>query len=174
MKRLTTLLFVIILSTCLFGCSKKDATINRLSKSLETVTQSSEHHLEEIEELKAENIELMITIDELKAQLVEQGVTISKNESKESQNNTTYVVGSASSDSYLAIKFWSDGNNYVGSSTVTWYSDYYCSKPISSDVIIISPIIDRLKLSNGTTVYVCMSYNGLIFTSKDPYLIVKN
>lgn len=174
MKKIATLLLLIIFSTFLFGCGKKDATINRLSKSLETVTQTSEQLLEKIEELKEENLNLMITIDELKAQLAEQDVTISETEAKSSQNTITYIVNSGSSDSYLSIKFWSDGKTYVGSSVVTWYSDYYCSKQITSDVIIISPVIDSLRLSNGNTIYACMSSNGLVFTPKNPYLIVKN
>lgn len=174
MKKLTTLLFLIITFTCLLGCGNdKDAAINRLSKSLETATKTTEYYLQEIDELKTENYELLVTIDGLKSKIANQKSTISEFESKNSQSNITYVVNTGSSDSYLAMKFWSDGNNYVGSSTVTWYSDYYCSKPITSNVTIISPTIDRLTLSNGHLIYICMSSNGLVFSSENPYLIVK-
>jgi len=174
MKKITTLLLIIFSSVLLFGCGKKDATINRLSRSLDVASQSSAYYMQEVETLKNENAELMMTIDTLKAELVKKGASIDEVESKSSQSTTTYIVGSNYSNDYLSMKFWSDGNNYVGSSTVTWYSDYYCSKQVTSNVIIVSPIIDKMKLSNGNTVFVCMSSNGLVFTAKDPYLIVKN
>ena len=171
MKKLTTLLFILFVSTYLFGCSNKDATINRLSKSLETTNQSCEYYLNEINELIDENTNLLVTIDELKAQLVKKQTDIKESET---QNNITYIIDSSNSNSYLSMKFWTDGKFYISSSTNTWYSDYYCSKKINSDVLIISPIIDRLKLSNGHIIYVCMSSNGLIFSSTEPYLMVKN
>lgn len=174
MKKFTTLLLLTLASICLFGCGEEERTINRLSRSLEIANESSEHFMAEVETLTAENDELRYTIDQLKAELAKQGAAIDEAESKDTQTTTTYVVDSDDSDNYLAVKFWSNGKTYVGSSVVTWYSDYYCSQQITSEVIIISPTIDRLKLSNGHWVYTCMSSNGLVFSTDDPYLRVRN
>ncbi len=75
--------------------------------------------------------------------------------------------------SYLAVKFWSDGNTY--SCKTTWYSDIACTKKIANDVVITSPIVDAIEQSNGYTAYCCMSTTGLVYSSSRPYLsVVKN
>lgn len=94
-------------------------------------------------------------VDTLQKQLADQISLNSK------QNSSTQNA------SYLSIKFWSDGNTYTAN--VTWYSDPNCTKTIS-DVTITSPIVSTDKLSNNYTVYTCMSSNGLVYSSKYPYL----
>lgn len=75
--------------------------------------------------------------------------------------------------SYLAVKFWSDGNTY--SCKTTWYSDIACTKKIANDVVITSPIVDAIEQSNGYTAYCCMSTTGLVYSSSRPYLsVIKN
>lgn len=77
------------------------------------------------------------------------------------------------STSYLSVKFWSDGNTY--SCKTTWYSDIACTKKITNDVVITSPIVDAIEQSNGYTAYCCMSTTGLVYSSSRPYLsVVKN
>lgn len=77
------------------------------------------------------------------------------------------------STSYLSVKFWSDSNTY--SCKTTWYSDIACTKKITNDVVITSPIVDAIEQSNGYTAYCCMSTTGLVYSSSRPYLsVVKN
>lgn len=75
---------------------------------------------------------------------------------------------STATSSYLAIKFWSDGNTYTAN--VKWYSDPNCTKSAGSNITIASPVVSQDKLSNGYTVYTCMSTNGLVYSSQYPYL----
>lgn len=75
---------------------------------------------------------------------------------------------STATSSYLAIKFWSDGNTYTAN--VKWYSDPNCIKSAGSNITITSPVVSQDKLSNGYTVYTCMSTNGLVYSSQYPYL----
>lgn len=87
--------------------------------------------------------------------------------------NKNYSASSAS-NSYLSVKFWYDGNTYTSSKT-TWYSDIACTKKITNDVILTSPIVDSIEQSNGYTAYCCMSTTGLVYCSSRPYLsVVKN
>lgn len=73
-------------------------------------------------------------------------------------------------ESYIELKFWTDGNNYK-SDKITWYSDPYCSKAISGEVIIISPTVSEDRLNNGYTVYTCLSStNCLVYSSRYPWL----
>lgn len=73
-------------------------------------------------------------------------------------------------ESYIELKFWTDGNNYK-SDKITWYSDPYCSKAISGEVIIISPTVSEDKLNNSYTVYTCLSStNCLVYSSRYPWL----
>lgn len=86
-------------------------------------------------------------------------IAINKNQSIQSNYN-----------SYISAIFWSDGYNYYSKKT-TWYSDINCSQKLSNqDVIIISPVKSKASLSNGYTVYSCMSTTGLVYSSTSPSL----
>lgn len=78
------------------------------------------------------------------------------------------LAGQGNNDSYLKVKFWSDGNTYT--SNVTWYSDPNCTKSIGNTITIISCVISEDRLSNSYTVYTCMSSEGLVYSSEYPYL----
>lgn len=94
-------------------------------------------------------------VDTLQEQLAEQ---IALN------NKSSSTAGS----SYLAIKFWSDGFTYTAN--VKWYCDPNCTKSAGDNITITSPVVSQDKLSNGYTVYTCMSTNGLVYSSQYPYL----
>lgn len=78
------------------------------------------------------------------------------------------ALNSPASSSYLAIKFWSDGFTYTAN--VKWYCDPNCTKSAGDNITITSPVVSQDKLSNGYTVYTCMSSNGLVYASNYPYL----
>lgn len=75
---------------------------------------------------------------------------------------------STATSSYLTIKFWSDGFTYTAN--VKWYCDPNCTKSAGDNITISSPVVSQDKLSNGYTVYTCMSTNGLVYSSQYPYL----
>lgn len=77
-------------------------------------------------------------------------------------------TSSTANSSYLATKFWSDGNTYTAN--VKWYSDPNCTKSAGDNITITSPVASQDKLINGYTVYTCMSTNGLVYSSQYPYL----
>ena len=81
------------------------------------------------------------------------------------------VNKNSAATSYIANKFWYDGNTYTSPKT-TWYSKITCESgsKITGDVIIVSPNVDPFKQSNGYTVYCCMSTNGFVYSSNTPYL----
>ena len=81
------------------------------------------------------------------------------------------VNKNSAATSYIANKFWYDGNTYTSPKT-TWYSKITCESgsEITGDVIIVSPNVDPFKQSNGYTVYCCMSTNGFVYSSNTPYL----
>lgn len=99
-----------------------------------------------------------------------------KNQVKDLQNQLADQIklnsqnSSTATSSYLAIKFWSDGNTY--SSSVKWYCDPNCTKSAgnSDSITITSYVVSEDKLSNGYTVYTCMSSGGLVYSSQYPYL----
>ena len=84
-----------------------------------------------------------------------------------------YSVDPGDSNSYLGQKFGFDGSNY--SANISWYSDISCKSEFQvSDVIIISPVVDKIEYSDGYnyyTVYACMSNNGLVYTNNYPNLL---
>ena len=99
-----------------------------------------------------------------------------KNQVKDLQNQLADQIklnsqnSSTATSSYLAIKFWSDGNTY--SSSVKWYCDPNCTKSAgnSDSITITSYVVSEDKLSNGYTVYTCMSSGGLVYSLQYPYL----
>lgn len=99
-----------------------------------------------------------------------------KNQVKDLQNQLADQIklnsqnSSTATSSYLAIKFWPDGNTY--SSSVNWYCDPNCTKSAgnSDSITITSYVVSEDKLSNGYTVYTCMSSGGLVYSSQYPYL----
>ena len=175
MKKITTLLLLLFTILTLSGCGNKDK-IDRLVKTAERESNRAEQYKADVDILKTENLELQAEIDNLKIQLSEKDTTIKDlSEQLESNDTTTqnlvkYEVNYSQSSSYLAMKFWIDGSRYSTSDTI-WYSDCFCSNKITNSVTIVSPIVDKSELSNGYTVYSCMSSNGLVYTSSYPYLI---
>lgn len=183
MKKITTLLVILVTFVILTGCGKDD-TIDRLSKAVEKEQERSMEYEENANNYLNKIFELEQTVDNLTIQLSEKNVIIddlnnkinsqsSSSKPQGTSNSTNYVLDYSASNSYLAMKFWLDGNNYSSSST-TWYSDNSCSKQISNPVVIVSPVVDTIKLNNGYTVYACMSVNGLVYTSYYPYLVKTN
>lgn len=175
MKKITALLLLTLIATFIFGCGKDNDTIDRLEKCIDRTLKRCDEYEEQVAELKTKNYELMATIDALNAQISKQESdnaqsSTSSNSAETSNTNTiNYIVDYSQSNSYLAVKFWIDGKKYFDSNT-TWYSDYHCSTKVTNTVTIISPIIDKLEISNGYTVYSCMSSNGLVYSSSRPFL----
>ena len=97
-----------------------------------------------------------------------------KDQVKELQNQLADQIklnsqnSSTATSSYLAIKFWSDGDTYT--SNVKWYCDPNCTNPAGDNITITSCVVSEDKLSNGYTVYTCMSSKGLVYSSQYPYL----
>lgn len=186
MKKIATLLLILVTAISISGCCEKD-TIKKLRESLALEQEESYTNLkqandyaskvialqDEVYSLNSQLSEKDSTIDNLNEQLSARTASSQTQETQETKNTTNYVVDYSVNDSYLAMKFWQDGNNYTSSST-TWHSDYNCSNKISTPVVIVSPVVDQCTLENGYKVYACMSSNGLVYTSYYPYLIKSN
>lgn len=140
--------------------SQKDELLSSLNSEVSAVT-SLQSQLsikeEQITSLQSEISKKDDEISGLKKDL----------ENASSGNQTTTVY--ADSSSYLAQKFWLDGNEYY-TNGITWYSDIACQTELTS-VTIISPTVDTFVQSNGYTVYACMTKYGLVYSSTYPYLL---
>lgn len=86
-------------------------------------------------------------------------------------NVTLYEADASQNSSYLQAKFYLDGNGYTDSKA-TWYFDHNSTQKIndSSSIIVVSPVVETVKLSNGYTVYSCMTSTGLVWSTSKPYL----
>lgn len=187
-KIILVVVSIFLVSTLLTGCGKntqddiddlKDDK-NRLKTQVDREIKRTDEYRHDLDEIKEESAGRLATIDRLNAELAERDSTIasletqlensSSSSSTSSSTTKIYSVDPGDSNSYLAQKFWFDGNNY--SANTTWYWDISC-KPESQMgcVTIISPIVDKMEQSNGYTVYVCMSSNGLVYSSSYPYLV---
>lgn len=187
-KIILVVVSIFLVSTLLTGCGKntqddiddlKDDK-NRLKTQVDLEIKRTDEYRHDLDVIKEESAGRLATIDRLNAELAERDLTIasletqlensSSSSSTSSSTTKIYSVDPGDSNSYLAQKFWFDGNNY--SANTTWYWDISC-KPESqmSCVTIISPIVDKMEQSNGYTVYVCMSSNGLVYSSSYPYLV---
>lgn len=178
-KTFLVVVSIFLVSTLFAGCGKQ-SDIDRLARQVDREIERTDEYKQMLDEAEEKNAEQLVTIDYLNAELARRDATIASLEDELEKSSSTssaststtkiYSVYPDDSDSYLAKKFWFDGNNY--SSNTTWYSDITCkSESQISDVTIISPIVDTMKQSNGYTVYVCMSSNGLVYSSNYPYLI---
>lgn len=154
--------------------SQKDELLSSLNSEVSAVTS-----LQSQLSIKEEQItSLQSEISKNKEELSSLNSEISKKddeisglkkdlENASSGNQTTTVY--ADSSSYLALKFWLDGNEYY-TNGITWYSDIACQTELTS-VTIISPTVDTFVQSNGYTVYACMTKYGLVYSSTYPYLL---
>lgn len=180
---------ILLVSIMLTGCgnnSEKElkADKERLIGDLNREIERTEEYREDLDKAEAENATQLATITHLEAELAEKDSTISslesqlENSSSSSSADTSdpkiYSVDPGDSSSYLAHKFWFDGFNY--SADTIWYSDISCKtvSKLNCSVTIISPIVDEMEQYNGYTVYVCMSSNGLVYSSNYPYLFKTN
>ncbi len=180
---------ILLVSIMLTGCgnnSEKElkADKERLIGDLNREIERTEEYREDLDKAEAENATQLATITHLEAELAEKDSTISslesqlENSSSSSSADTSdpkiYSVDPGDSSSYLAQKFWFDGFNY--SADTIWYSDISCKteSKLNCSVTIISPIVDEMEQYNGYTVYVCMSSNGLVYSSNCPYLFKTN
>lgn len=135
--------------------STKDQEIFSLKSAISAKDQ-------EISSLKSEISKKDEEIKDLKQKLKDASPTV-----------IIYSVDPGDSSSYLSQKFRFDGFNY--SADTSWYSDIYCKSEFEvSDVIIISPIVDKIEYNDGYnyyTVYACMSNKGLVYTINYPSLL---
>ena len=93
-------------------------------------------------------------------------------EANEQISNLKKQINSNSeSGGFIDIKFWQDGKKYKAyyDEEFQFYSDCFCSQPIT-DFVIISPIIDEVELSNEMQVYAVMSNKGIIYSTNWPEL----
>lgn len=137
--------------------SSLNAQITDLKKQLQTASSSCTYPelQNQINVLTMDLQNYKQLVDTLQKQLADQIALNSKN-------------SSTATSSYLTIKFWSDGFTYTAN--VKWYCDPNCTKSAGDSITISSPVVSQDKLSNGYTVYTCMSTNGLVYSSQYPYL----
>lgn len=194
-KIILVVVSIFLVSTLLTGCGKSETvdakkyirtledTNARLIAEADREIKKADEYKELLDEVKEQSAERLSTIDYLNAELAKRDSTIysleNKMENSSSAPSTSastteiYSVDPGDSNSYLAQKFWFDGNNY--SADTTWYWDISCKLETQmSCVTIISPIVDKMVQGNGYTVYVCMSSNGLVYSSSYPYLVKIN
>lgn len=136
------------------------ANNNTLNQKLDAVTEKSESS-SSTDQQTITNLQKQV--DDLKKQLVD---TLQKQLAEQIALNSKN--SSTATSSYLTIKFWSDGFTYTAN--VKWYCDPNCTKSAGDNITISSPVVSQDKLSNGYTVYTCMSTNGLVYSSQYPYL----
>lgn len=146
MKKLALILFILLILLVCSGCGQQDIRpdLSKIKTDLETVIQNQEEDKKKdskIQQLEAE-------VKELKENQVI------------NSDATNYDTSSASKDSdLLSIIFWSDGKQYK--SRTQLYSDHLCSQKISSDTIIISPIVlENLRLENEHRIYIAYAQGG--------------
>ena len=90
---------------------------------------------------------------------------------KQISNLKQQIDSNSASGGFINIKFWQDAKKYKAyyDEEFQFYSDCFCSQPIT-DVVIISPIIDEVELSNEMKVYAVMSDKGIVYSTNWPEL----
>ncbi len=189
MKKITTILVMVLMAFALTGCGNNayirdlKSTINEMEKEIAELEQ-------QIADIDAEKMELLAERDSLKNKLKESNSTIEILEEKLSaKDNTsketptpspvivpaTYVIDNSFSSFYVGTVFYPDPDGRLYHSDVQWYSNPLCIQgtEVKMDVVIISPVTRNDTYNNGFKFYTCMSTNGLVYASKDPSLAYK-
>lgn len=159
--------------------AEKDSTIYSLNSDI----SNKDEKISLLEEEVSQKDELLSSLDSEASTIVSLQSEISKKDEEikdlkqklkdASPTVIIYSVDPGDSSSYLSQKFRFDGFNY--SADTSWYSDISCKSEFEvSDVIIISPIVDKIEYIDGYnyyTVYSCMSNKGLVYTINYPSLL---
>lgn len=75
---------------------------------------------------------------------------------------------------YIEATFPQDGNSYRADEDFEFYTDPQCTKRVEGQPIIVSPEVDE-KTPDGEDAYcVCLSTEGLIFSTSWPELYIYN
>lgn len=181
-------LLVILFSLSLLtfaGCGK-DKEVESLRTQVETLQNQNNSLITENSDLKKQisaQSDSENSLNELSEKLSKSESALADAQSKtstleaslrESQSKVEELqqqLSSSSDQSFLSIKFWSDGYTYsANTENFTFYSDCFCSDAIGSNITLTSKITDEVKLSNGLRVYAFMSENGLVWSTKIPNL----
>lgn len=185
MKKITTILVIVLMAFALTGCGKK-AYIRELEKKVKDREEKIEEYENKIAEMDAEKMELLAERDYLQIELDESNSTVTrlreelsaKDEAPKETVSTvpaTYVIDNSFSSFYVGTVFYPDPDGKLYHSEVQWYSNPLCiqGSEVKTDVVIVSPVIRSDTYNNGFKFYTCMSSNGLVYTSKKPSLSYK-
>ena len=119
---------------------------------------------------EAQISELNTQLDEVQKEL--KSTKNSLDDSNENLDKANKRLESLESNEFLNTIFWSDGNQYyVRNDNFTWYSDCFCSQKISEEVILNSPCVYSITLSNGNIAYVAINTKSeIVWSTKRPSL----
>lgn len=140
-KRILLIALLTMMPFMMVGCS---SSTDKIEKRLEKIEESIDSQSKE-QELKKQLETAENQVSALKQQL--EGNTMSE---------------------YLSLKFYQDGKTRKPYEEFKFFSDYYCTKELKTEIIIISPTIDELKLSNGMKVYASLSESGMVYCPEYP------
>lgn len=77
-------------------------------------------------------------------------------------------------ETYLALVFTQDGNFYKASDeNFKFYSDQACENALE-DVRLVSSVVEERTRKNGFVICVCLSDQGLVYSTSWPSLIMDN
>lgn len=175
MKRRILSLILLIISFSMVGCGN--------GKKLEQANQKLAEANSTISELESDKISLQSQVDALKqdatlnpsADLLSQQLNIANRKIAELEEKLNDSSTEKSSKTFLETVFWSDGNVYQVANDIKLYTDSFCSKESTlnrTNILISSPIILKIQLSNQNTAYVIASRDGLIYSTQKPSLKV--
>lgn len=149
--RFLTLLIGVLVMTTLTGCIGCGSSKKELSADLEKVQSQNNELRSKLEELESEVSKLELENSSLKQQ-----ADVSANET------------------YISLSFPQDGKFYeVRDENFKFYSDQACENSLGNAVRIISPVVEEKTRPNGFTICVCLSDQGLVYSTYWPDLVVK-
>lgn len=191
MKKITTILVMVLMALALTGCGNK-GYIRDLEKKVKDREEKIAELEQQMADLDKEKIAALserdyykIEFDKSKTELDKSNSTIEKleaelsgkDESNEEVSYTpaTYVIDNSFSSFYVGTVFYPDPDGRLYHSDVKWYSNPLCIQgtEVKTDVVIISPVTKNDTYNNGFKFYTCMSTNGLVYASKDPCITYK-
>ena len=150
---LTLLIGVLVMATltgCV-GCSGCGSSKKELSAELEEVQSQNNKLRSKVEELESEVSKLELENSSLKQQ-----------------------ADASANETFLALSFPQDGRFYeVRDENFKFYSDQACENSLGNDVRIISPVVEEKTRPNGFTICVCLSDQGLVYSTYWPDLVVQ-
>lgn len=185
MKKITTILVMVLMAFALTGCGN-NAYIRELKSTIKDNKKEIADFEGKLEDMKAEKMELLAERDSLQNNLNDANSAVKKLKEelsakdaspKETVSTTpaTYVIDNSFSSFYVGTVFYPDPDGRLYHSDVQWYSNPLCIQgtEVKTDVVIISPVIRNDTYNNGFKFYTCMSTNGLVYASKAPSLAYK-